>query len=265
MIIDCHCHVYPEKIVQKAVESIGKFYDIPMQSDGRTETLIKESEKVGITHNVIFSVATKPAQVRSINHFIAEVVSKYPKRFIGLGTLHPDSDEIESEVDEIISLSLKGVKLHPDIQGIAVDDPRCMKIYEACRGKLPVLVHAGDKRYDFSNPDRIATVLEKFPDLTLIAAHFGGYSVWDEAVEKLCKYPNVYVDCSSSMAMISAEKATEIIHKYGAEKVLYATDFPMWPLDEEMQRFNALSLTDEERELIFYKNALRVFGLQKNI
>jgi predicted TIM-barrel fold metal-dependent hydrolase len=264
MIIDCHCHIYPEKIVAKAVESIGKFYDIPMRNDGRLETLISESEKNGITHNIIFSVATKPAQVRSINKFIAGSVAANPKRFIGLGTLHPDSDDVIGEVEEIISLGLKGVKLHPDIQGIALDDSRCDKIYRAIEGKLPLLIHAGDKRYDFSNPNRIKPILEKYPRLTVIAAHLGGYSIWEDAARELAPYPNLFVDSSSSLAMLPSEKAKEIIRAYGASRVLFATDFPMWPISEEMERFNALGLTEEEKEQIFYKNAIKVFDL-KNI
>ena len=264
MIIDCHCHIYPEKIVTKAVESIGKFYDITMRNDGRLETLIAESEKNGITHNIIFSVATKPAQVRSINKFIASSVSSNPNRFIGLGTLHPDSDDIDSEVEEIISLGLKGVKLHPDIQGIALDDSRCDKIYRAIEGRLPLLIHAGDKRYDFSNPNRIKPILEKYPRLTVIAAHLGGYSIWEEASRELAPYPNLFVDCSSSLAMLPSEKAKEIIRSYGANRVLFATDFPMWPISEEMERFNELGLTNEEKEQIFYKNAIEIFDL-KNI
>ncbi len=262
MIIDCHCHIYPEKIVEKAVESIGKFYSIPMDYDGRVETLISESEKNGVTHSVIFSVATKPSQVRSINHFIADMVKSRPDRFIGLGTLHPDSEEVESEVEEIISLNLHGVKLHPDIQAIALDDPRCDKIYRAIEGKIPLLIHAGDSRYNYSNPENLISVLERFPNLTVIAAHLGGYSVWEEAVEKLAPYKQVFVDCSSSLAMISPQTATAVIRKYGAQRVLFATDFPMWKIDEEMARFNALGLTEEEREQIFYKNAIRVFNLK---
>ncbi len=261
-IIDCHCHIYPEKIVAKAVESIGEFYHIPMCYDGRLQTLISESEKCGITKNVIFSVATKPAQVHSINAFIADMVAQYPDKFIGLGTLHPDSEDMEKDVDELIGLGLKGVKLHPDIQGIAVDDVRCHKIYKLCEGRLPVLIHAGDKRYDFSNPNRIKPILEEYPNLTVIGAHFAGYSVWDEAVQELSKFKNLYVDCSSSMAMITPEKTSELIHAYGVDKVLFATDFPMWNIAEELKRLEACKLTEEEKEKIFYKNAERLFNLQ---
>lgn len=41
-VIDCHCHIYPQKIAHKAVEAIGDFYHIPMQMDGTIDTLLKE-------------------------------------------------------------------------------------------------------------------------------------------------------------------------------------------------------------------------------
>lgn len=264
-IIDCHCHIYPEKIALKAVESISEFYHLPMCYDGRLETLLSASKENGVTHSVIFSVATKPAQVRSINRFIAEMVAQNPNRFIGLGTLHPDSDNIQEEVEEIIRLGLKGVKLHPDIQRIALDDKRCDRIYQACEGVLPVLVHAGDSRYDYSNPNRLKNVLEKYPKLTVIGAHFAGYSVWDEAEKQLSGYQNLYVDCSSSLALITKEKALKIIRTYGAERVLYATDFPMWSFEEELKRIQALGLTKKEKQQIFYKNACALFGLDEKV
>ena len=75
-IVDCHCHVYPDKIAEKAVESIGGFYDLPMFYDGKTSTLIEYGSAVGVKHYIIFSVATTPAQVQSINRFIADAVSR---------------------------------------------------------------------------------------------------------------------------------------------------------------------------------------------
>ena len=76
-IVDCHCHIYPEKIAAKAVESIGHFYDIPMSSGGTAADMAKAEREAGITHQIIFSVATKVPQVTSIKRFIAEEVKKY--------------------------------------------------------------------------------------------------------------------------------------------------------------------------------------------
>ncbi len=263
-IIDCHCHIYPDKIADKAVESIRSFYDIDMGYDGRYSTLIENGSKNGVKHFIIFSVATTPKQVQSINSFIADAVNKGGGLMTGLGSLHPDSDDIEEDYRHIKEIGLKGVKLHPDFQKISIDDKRCERIYELCRGEMPVLLHTGDCRYDFSNPDRLTPILEKYPDLTVIGAHFGGWSVWDEAVSKLSNYPNFYVDCSSSLYGMSAEKAKRIVRTYGADKVLFGTDFPMWPYEGELERFFEMNLTDEETEKILFKNAVRLFGIDQN-
>ena len=55
-IIDAHCHIYPDKIAERASQSIGKFYGIPMNLDGRVDTLLREEKKAGITHFLVHSV-----------------------------------------------------------------------------------------------------------------------------------------------------------------------------------------------------------------
>nr|MCR4870732.1 hypothetical protein [Atopobiaceae bacterium] len=70
-VVDVHTHIYPDKIAQKATESVGIFYDIPMEAElGTVSRLIELREGSPITHNVVCSVAVKPATVTSINDFI---------------------------------------------------------------------------------------------------------------------------------------------------------------------------------------------------
>lgn len=258
-IIDCHCHIYPEKIAAKAVANIGGYYNITMDNTGTIDDLKKAGQGAGITHFVIFSVATKPQQVKNINEFIAETVSENKEIMTGLGTLHPYSDDIKGDIDHLCELGLKGVKLHPDIQAVEMDAPECMKIYELLSGKLPILFHCGDYRYDYSNPNRLKRILESFPKLNVIGAHFGGWSMWEQAAEELHEYKNLMVDCSSSLYSLTPQKAAEIVRMYGAERVLFGTDYPMWAPDEELKRFYAMNLTEEENDLILYKNARRLF------
>ena len=264
-IIDAHCHVYPDKIADKAVEAIGKFYDLSMYYDGKYSTLIEFGNRIGVRHYVIFSVATTPKQVHSINNYIADTVRESDGLMTGLGSLHPDSEDIQGDIAEIISLGLKGVKMHPDFQKFQIDDEKCYKIYELCQSKgLPVLLHTGDNRYDYSNPQRMKKVLEDFPKLTVIGAHFGGWSCWKEAAEALSKYKNFYVDCSSSFDWLSVDERIELVRAYGADHVLFATDFPMWNHETEYARFMEMNLTDEENRLILYKNATKLFGIDSN-
>ena len=94
-IVDAHCHIYPDKIAERAAQSIGKFYDIPMNLDGRVDTLLREEKKAGITHFLVHSVSTNPSQVKNINEFIASQVALSNGCMTGFGTLHPDSTTMD--------------------------------------------------------------------------------------------------------------------------------------------------------------------------
>ena len=260
-IIDSHCHIYPDKIAQKASNATADFYELPPSMDGTIGTLIEHGTAVGIDHFIVQSVATTPKQVSSINNFIATAVRESNGRFTGLGTLHPDSEDMAADVEEIISLGLRGVKIHPDIQRVQLDDPRMMRMYELCEGRLPMLIHTGDKRYDNSNPNRLLPIINKYKDLTVIGAHFGGWSIWEEAWREYAGRDNFYVDCSSSLYAISPEKARELISIYGEDRVLFGTDYPLWTPESEIERFMRLELTEKEREDILYNNAARLFGI----
>ena len=261
-IIDAHAHIYPEKIAKKATETIGVFYDIEMQMPaGTPERLVEDGRRAGIARFVVHSVATTAHQVRSINSFIKSEMDKHPE-FIGFITLHQDlsEDEVVSEVEWAIENGFRGIKLHPDFQKFNIDGENAEKFYRAARGKLPILFHTGDDRYEYSRPERLVRMAKKYPDQIFIAAHFGGYRTWDDA--RLYQgLENVYFDTCSSLMFISTERAREIIDMLGAEKFFFATDFPMWDASGELERFNNLPLTECEREMILGGNVKRVLGL----
>ena len=259
-IIDAHVHIFPEKIAKKATKSIGNYYGIPMFAKGTVEDLISNGEKINVYKYIVHSTATTVEQVETINNFIADTQAKN-ESLIGFGTLHPGLSDIEFEVNRIISLGLKGVKLHPDFQDFNIDDESMMPIYRAVQGKLPVLIHLGDEQKTSSSPERLSNVIKEFPNLTVIAAHLGGYQMWDDSIKYLVG-KNIYLDTSSSMAFLDKEKVTDIIRSHGVKKVLFGTDYPMWSYEEELQRFYNLDLTDEERELILWKNASKLLNIE---
>ena len=263
-IIDSHCHIYPKQIALKAVENVDRFYDgLPgAHLDGTPETLLFTGKGQGISKFIVHSVATKSAQADHINRFIASAVKMAGGAFTGLGTLHPDTDDLIGDLDRLQDLGLKGVKLHPDIQQFQADEAKACRIYELCQERgLPVLIHAGDHRYDFSGPKRIAQVLRMFPELKLVAAHLGGWSEWDEAASLLPQYPNVIVDTSSSFQFLSVERAREIIRAYGADRVMFGTDYPMWAQKPDLDFMERMELTDEEYEQIYWRNCAQLYGM----
>ena len=261
-VIDAHCHIYPEKIAAKAAGATDKFYGVEGYGKGTVSDLKKICKRDGVDHAIVQSVATTPKQVKSINEFIADEVKKSKGFLTGLGTLHPDSEDLSGDIEHIIDLGLKGVKLHPDIQNFKVDGDKIFQMYEICEKKqLKMLVHTGDCRYDNSNPDRVLNVLKSFPRLTFIGAHYGGWSVWEEAVRKLSDFPQFFVDCSSSFCFSEKSDFREMTLKYGAQKVLFGTDYPMWRAKTELERFFALGLSETENRMILSENAKKIFNI----
>ena len=261
-IIDAHAHIYPEKIAAKATDTIGVFYDIKMEMPaGTAERLIEVGSRIGVSRYVVHSVATTAHQVRSINDFIKREVEAHPE-FIGFITLHQDlsEEEVEREVAWAIENGMRGIKLHPDFQKFNIDDEIAEKFYRAASGKLPILFHVGDDRYDYSKPYRLVNMAKKYPDLDFIAAHFGGYRCWSDA-HMYVGLNNVYFDTCSSLPFISAKQARAIIDMLGADRFFFATDFPMWDAEAELARFDAIPLTDREREMILSENIKRLLKL----
>lgn len=260
MIVDFHAHIFPEKIAEKASKSIGDFYSSPMKYNGSVEQLISSGSKIGVTYYIVHSTATKAAQVEAINNFIIEESAKHPE-FVGFGSIHPDYENFENELKRIHKAGLKGIKLHADFQNFQMDDVRMDPLYEVMSSlNMPVLVHAGDYRYDFSGPKRILNVINKHPNLKLIAAHFGGYTEWENSEEYLVG-KKVFFDTSSTLWKLPVEKAMEMIKKHGIENFFFGSDYPMWDHEQELERFNKLNLSQNDKEAILYKNACSFLNL----
>ncbi|MHB1453035.1 MAG: amidohydrolase family protein [Saccharofermentanales bacterium] len=262
-IIDAHTHIFPDKVAERAVGGISAFYDLPMAMAGTTEHLIETSRNAGVVRMLVTSTATSANQVKAINNFLKHETDDHPE-FFAFGTLYPlmDDNEIDAELDRMEGMGFKGIKLHPDFQKIEVDSPEIIRIAKKAAGRFPILTHAGDYRYDFSNPDRLRRLIESAPpELIVIAAHLGGWSVWEEAAEKLSPYGNLYVDTCSSLRFIPAETAGDILKAYGRTKVLFGTDYPMWNISEEFDSIAALHLSDEWLHSILHDNAARLFSL----
>jgi predicted TIM-barrel fold metal-dependent hydrolase len=263
LIIDAHAHIYPDKIAEKAALRIGEFYGIPMRHDGTVGTLLATGKAAGVGKFLVHSVATVPEQVASINNFIAEAAAAHSE-FIGFATLHPGLAAPEAEVERVLALGLRGVKLHPDFQKFQLDDPELDRLYKALEGRLPLLIHAGDSRYNFSGPGKVKRLLRKFPGLNVIAAHFGGWSEWEEA-ERTLVGERLWVDTSSSLPFLSPGQGRRLIEAFGPDRVLFGTDYPMWDAGEELERFAALGLPEAVKRKVLGENLRGVVDVGSRI
>jgi predicted TIM-barrel fold metal-dependent hydrolase len=258
MIIDFHTHTFPDKIADAALTKLRAASHTLSFTNGTVSGLRESMESAGINWSVVLPVATNPLKVRSINDLSSALTDK--DRLIYFGCVHPDMENAKEEIARIAELGLKGIKIHPDCQRFAIDDPRLFPAYEQIRGKLPLMLHMGDRRYDYSRPERLRRVLELFPGLQVIAAHFGGYAMYDTACD-LLKDTDCVFDVSSSLMFLEEGKSEYYVNLYGAERLAFGSDYPMWDPVIELDRFLQLKLTPAQQEQILHKTAERVLHL----
>ena len=259
-VIDAHSHIYPDKIACKASSAVGDFYGVDMNAkNASASSMLAACEGSPITHHLVHSVATTPGQVPIINDFIAEQCRAHDN-FVGFATMHQDFEDVEGEINRAIDLGLKGVKIHPDTQKVNMDDPRLMYLYEVIEGRLPIVIHTGDYRYDFSHPRRLKRILHTFPNLVVDAALFGGWSVFDYALEYL-EDENCYVDTSSALEFLGPRRTVELARAYGIERVMFGSDYPLRTTRSAYDALMKLPFDEAEREQICRKTASGLFGL----
>ena len=258
-LFDMHTHVYPDIIAAKAARNIRNYYHLGDDMDGTIATLLERGGAAGVSRYLILPVAVKPEHVRTINSFTQQQVQDHDC-FVGFGTVHADMDDLTEEMERIESMGLKGIKIHPDCQHFNIDDPKLYPLYEAVQGRLPMMMHLGDERYDYSHPARLRKVLQNFPKLEVCAAHFGGHTMYETAKECLSD-TNCILDISSTLMFLDKKTAENYVNHYGAERLAFGTDYPVWDPVREVELFLALNLTDDQKEQIAWKTAERFLKL----
>ncbi len=264
MVIDFHTHAFPDAIAERAIAGLIKASGgiFPPCSDGTLARLIDKMKEFGVDRSVIQPVVTKPSQTESLNLWARGCECE---RITAFGGIHPDTDDYKRDIDFVASLGLCGLKFHCEYQNFVVDEPRMLKIYDYAFEKgLIVLHHAGfDPAFSApfrSSPKMFKNVIKEMRGGTLIAAHLGGQSQWDE-VEEYLVGEDIYLDSSMGQKYYSPEQFSRIVRGHGADKILFGSDSPWSRADEDIALIRASSLTEDEKEKILAGNAKRLLKL----
>jgi hypothetical protein len=186
------------------------------------------------------------------------------------GAIHPDCENYKEIIDDIVSMDLKGIKLHPDYQNTFFSDEKYLRIidYAANRG-LGIIVHAGE---DVGLPDTIHCTPDMILELwkhiqpeKLVLAHMGGWRMWDEVEEKIVGLP-VYLDTAVVLnrlfpVKLEDEQFVRMVRKHGTDRILYGTDSPWYDQKQALEDFNNTSLLSREKKMILGENTNRLFNL----
>jgi predicted TIM-barrel fold metal-dependent hydrolase len=259
VIIDMHNHVWPDEIAARALGT--GIPEMPLRGDGTVAGLAEAQDAAGIDRSVCLAIANTPDRVERANAYIGSLDRR---RFIPFGTIHPRL-AVEENLRHLRAAGVAGVKLHPTFQGYRLDDPDLITVLGALAGEFPVIAHVGagaGADGSGATPAMVRDIVRRVPELTLIACHFGGYHHLAEAMDTLIGEP-LYFDTSwpPSLATVDADAVREIIRRHGADRVVYASDWPTASPQDEIETLRGLGLTSTELDLILGGNAARLLRL----
>jgi predicted TIM-barrel fold metal-dependent hydrolase len=278
LITDCHIHIHPlemikpaslELIKQKRVnfEQIEEFCRCP-------KSFLKHMDQEGIDRAALINYVSPEVIgfTTGVNQYIADYTKEDPNRLISCGGLHPrQSQNILADVDEILRLKIRMIKIHPPHQLLYPNDylngvKELEIIYRAAEANgIPVMFHTGtsvfpEARNKYGDPIYIDDVAVDFPKLKILLAH-GGRPLWmNEAFFLLRRHPNVFLDISGippKGLLKYFPRLEEIAHK-----ALFGTDWPgpgVPDIKKNLEDFRALPLSGMARQQILSGTALQIW------
>lgn len=257
-VIDFHAHIFPDDLAPRAIAAlISNSPESKNHTDGTASDLKKSMAENRIKRSIILPVATKASQVAVINRSCKELSSP---ELIPFGALHPLFTEFEEEIKFLKDSEIPGIKFHPEYQDFYIDSSSMFPIYEqlSCSG-LIVVFHAGKDpgpfTCDHALPPALKKVCANFPHLLIVAAHMGGWKLWDEVETELTGLP-LYFDTAAVTEGLSKEQFARIVRKHGSEQILFGTDSPWFDQGKSRKWIEESGLTDKEIERIFILNAI---------
>lgn len=282
MIIDFHTHTFPDKVAEKAIpkmekeaEANGRFGSAVKARLTGTAYALEESTKVnGIDLSVVLPVATAPRQTESINLFAARANENTKEtRLLSFGAIHPDNEDYREILRGLKARGIKGIKLHPDYQGVELDDKRYLRIMDfAANLDLVIVTHAGvdvgKPQHVYCTPDMICRVDDVLGYPKLVLAHMGGWGLWDEVEEKISGR-NLFLDTAicfdKELPHVTVEQFRRFVVKHGAERLLFGTDSPWTDQGEGIAAIYDMGLSAEQEEAILGGNACRLLEIETSI
>ncbi|MBQ6808139.1 MAG: amidohydrolase family protein [Firmicutes bacterium] len=268
MLIDIHTHFFKERAAAKILARLTACSGFIPCTDGTLADTWRLSREAGYDHALALPIATKPSQQQQLNDFVASVNHSCGGHILCFGSVHPAAADLEEELRRIRELGLLGVKFHPQYQEVYIDDPRVERMIRlATELGLPLLFHAGDDPGLppplYAPPERIARLLDRLedlPEMRLIAAHLGGYRMWDE-VEVHLLGRNLYFDTAFVFGLAEEEQIRRIIARHGWQRILLGSDCPWQHPAEALAGLKKLALPEEQFRAIAGENAAALLGL----
>ena len=226
-----------------------------------TEDLLKDMSENRIDLRMVSTLEGRT--ITDQNQFIEKFVRENPDRLIACATINPKEDDALIEMERVAKTGLfKAVELdsleHGYIPEIA---PNIDEIFDICE-KHDMVVNCFTGWGDRTMPMQWGYYAKRHPNVKVVMLHMGGYDFGYNCIEVAKKFDNVYVETSDVYELpIMHIALREIPH----EKILFGSQFPDKLTRCSVEFFDMFDISDDDRELFFWKNAAELLKLDLEI
>ena len=236
----------------------------------------EDMDKANVEKALIMSLDTSKSEHWAFkesmlsNDEISELVSRYPDRFIGYGSVDPRREDAAEETERCIKeLGLKGMKFHPAAVSTYPNDEKLFyPIYEKCvELNVPIQSHCGTTGMYFTKikymmPLLYDDVAVDFPTLKLVLLHFGVGGWHNQAMSLAFRHPNVYLDLSGASPNIYPKELVMSANTpFYQGKMLFGTDYPFVGMQswfKNFKRLKAFNWSEETQRKVLRDNFIRL-------
>jgi hypothetical protein len=239
------------------------------------DAFVRQLDEMNVEKAVIFNLDEEtPSGLEGLpNDYYADLVRRYPERFIGIAGIDPlKGMDAVREIRRCYELGLRGVAIRPFMFDMPPTHARMYPIYSTCVDlDIPIWFHLSinysTRTMEVERPIHLDLVAQDFPELKMIAGH-GGWPWVAELMAVAWRNPNVYIDIASYLPKYLAmpgsgwETLLNLGNSILQDRVLFGSTwlFMGQSIRQLADGVMELPLKESVKEKWLYHNAAALFG-----
>jgi len=278
VIFDFHTHILPDDFrsdrdrMLAADDTFRSMFSDPRARTASAEDLIAEMDRSGVDRAVVLGYGwTDPGVARLANDYALDAAGAHPGRIVPFCSVNPVwGREAIAEVERCAEAGARGIgELHADTQGFDPADERLLSALMAVAESLGLIVtiHASEPvghsypGKGTATPGRLMPMVQSFPDVTFVLAHWGGGLVFYSLIREVREsFRNVYFDSAASPYLYDAGVFEVSARAAGPERILFGSDYPLLSQRRALGQARDSGLSPDDEVAVLGGNALRLLG-----
>lgn len=259
--------LYTDAARRDRITRMHGFEPAPSATARSMDLMLAEMDAAGVTTALL--PARLSERLGSVsNEDVADVVARYPGRFVGAGAVDPTNRRRAQEtIAAAVRAGMRAINFEPGsyAQPLHVDDRRLYPLYATCDDLgVPIVIMAGGSAGpdpSYTDPVHIDRVAADFPTLPIVVSH-GGWPWVHQILHVAYRRPNLYVSADQYLAnMPGMRDYIDAINGFLGDRFIYGSSYPFLPLDACLAWFRSLPIAAGAMQRVLHDNAARLLKL----